>query len=154
CFAGNFRVSPVVMAFVDSAILFAAGYWYVESVSVGYGFRASLILSDLAFGAAFVIFLFLFSSSVVATSMAVRQPVKPPAIELSPDDLISLGVTNQGETRVVKISVRNNDSSPIRLIGGSSTCHCVAQVGLPITVPAQSSSEIEASRVSTLRDSC
>ncbi len=52
------------------------------------------------------------------------------------------GVAPQGETRVVTVTVENVSGTPVRLIGGTASCSCVATADLPLTVPPYGRAEV------------
>jgi len=56
--------------------------------------------------------------------------------------LANLGTCALGESREVEVDVQNTGSVPVRIVGGTSTCTCVATKGLPIVVPANSSRRV------------
>lgn len=143
CFGAQVRISPIVMGCIDLIMLIGVVYCYLRIPIGSSTSRGYLILSDSVLAAAFLGFLFLISNLVVATSLAVQHRIEGRGIGLIPDNVINVGLAIQGERRVVKVSVTNKESSPIRLIGGSSSCHCIAHLSLPVTVAPHSSSEFE-----------
>lgn len=50
--------------------------------------------------------------------------------------LADVGRGRAGETREITLQLRNWADEPIRIIGGTSDCSCVATEQLPITIPA------------------
>ncbi len=49
-----------------------------------------------------------------------------------------LGLGNVGETRTFEVTLRNYSNQPIRVVGGTTSCACVATNDLPVTIPAGS----------------
>lgn len=52
------------------------------------------------------------------------------------------GTASQGEARVVSVTVENLTAGPVRLIGGTTSCACVATADLPVTLPPGGRTEV------------
>jgi len=46
-----------------------------------------------------------------------------------------LGEGAAGESRTFQVQLRNNSNKPIRVVGGTTSCPCIATQDLPITIP-------------------
>jgi len=47
-----------------------------------------------------------------------------------------LGEGTAGESRTFQVQLRNNSDKPIRVVGGTTSCACIATQDLPTTIPA------------------
>ncbi|MFT3881507.1 MAG: DUF1573 domain-containing protein [Gemmatales bacterium] len=47
-----------------------------------------------------------------------------------------VGEGSQGESRVFQVILQNYSEKPIRVVGGTTSCTCVATADLPLTIPA------------------
>lgn len=55
-------------------------------------------------------------------------------LSVSPQ-MVDMGLGQPGETRAASVQLTNWTDKPIRLIGGTSDCSCVATEDLPLTIP-------------------
>ena len=55
---------------------------------------------------------------------------------------LDLGDGTPGETLEAVVEVANWTDHPVRLVGGTSDCSCVATDGLPVTIPARGREEV------------
>jgi hypothetical protein len=56
--------------------------------------------------------------------------------------LTELGAIHSGETRSFAVSLTNYNNHPVRIIGGTSDCNCIAISDLPLVVSSRSSRQI------------
>ncbi|MFT3879401.1 MAG: DUF1573 domain-containing protein [Gemmatales bacterium] len=56
--------------------------------------------------------------------------------------ITQLGEGTAGEQRTFQIALRNYSDKPIKVVGGTTTCSCIATQDLPITIPPGSSETI------------
>ena len=54
-----------------------------------------------------------------------------------------LGASRPGQTVVGRVTVSNLTGREFRIVGGSTSCSCTTARGLPVTLPAKQSAEIE-----------
>jgi len=55
---------------------------------------------------------------------------------LIPDAYLkSFGIVEQGSAPILKFTLTNMSNSPIKILGGNSTCTCMMPLDLPITIP-------------------
>jgi hypothetical protein len=131
CF-GRVEVSPWGSLTLDLACVIALG---VARPSGQWLSRKTLLPVLLA--------IFVACGLVVANlSDGVRREVarvRGDSLRLTGGDL-DAGVAPKGESRIVPVTVENLTASDIRLIGGNSSCDCVATSDLPLTIPAGSKS--------------
>jgi hypothetical protein len=66
--------------------------------------------------------------------------------------LSSIGEGPRGEMRTFALSIRNNTDRPVRVVGGTYNCFCVAIESLPVVIPAGEAREISVSAQITGRD--
>lgn len=55
-------------------------------------------------------------------------------LDISPS-VCQLGEGHNGESRLFQLELRNNTRQPVRFIGGTTTCSCIATGDLPLTIP-------------------
>ncbi len=80
----------------------------------------------------------LLTSSETAKAFA---RLRGEAVVLSAGDA-DAGSVPQGEMRVVAVMVENLTGDPVRLIGGTTSCACVATADLPVTLPPDGRTEV------------
>ncbi len=137
CF-GVIKASPWVAFSVDVAVLLVLGLakprwlgWNVE--------RAAL----LNFGAAAVVLLL---SLTVAQSAfggvdTVLAKLRGLPFQASPS-VLDFGTGEAGTTIDRQLTIKNYKRTPLRLIGGTSDCSCLATQSMPITIEPHSQAEV------------
>lgn len=133
CF-GHVRVSPWVTCLIDAGALVALAIWRpslvapadsVESPSLFRRGATQTVLLLSAVGGAF----FLLSDSPMRTLALLRGE----AITVTPA-VSDVGEGEVGEVRTFEIQLSNRTSEPIRLVGGTAKCSCLATKDLPLTL--------------------
>jgi len=72
--------------------------------------------------------------SVFGSSEAAIARLRGESLGVTPG-VLDFGSGKPGEKLTAKVTVRNWTDSPVRIIGGSSDCTCIATNDLPITIP-------------------
>lgn len=137
CF-GVIQASPWVALGVDVVVLFllaATRSSCTNQPNIGLGWVGGV---GAILVAMFAMSLFLFGSLETAMARLRGQT-------LSISTPLDFGNGTAGEVLIARATVRNWTSSPLRLIGGTSDCSCLATEDLPITIPAQGEVEIRVS---------
>jgi hypothetical protein len=99
----------------------AASNWQLEA-----SISAPIVLFGALFGAGSLA----FGSPARALAWASANPV------LLEEEAIDLGTCDVGSHRRVEFMLRNRGDKPVRIVGGTTTCRCIATGGLPVVIPA------------------
>lgn len=134
CF-GRIMINPWYAFGVDVAVLFALLIWRPSDgpvmVDAGWPRQVVKAVTGSAVILAAVGGAFWLSAETPGDTLARIRGV---AISIDPE-IIDVGRGNQGDQRVVQAWMVNHTDRPVRIVGGTSTCSCVATDGLPATVP-------------------
>jgi hypothetical protein len=137
CF-GVIKASPWVAFSVDVGALVVLGIakprwtgWSVERASFQLAGVATLVLMvSLAVAQ--------FGLGGIDTVLAKLRGLP---FQTSPS-VLDFGTGEAGTTIDRQLTVKNYKATPLRLIGGTSDCSCLATQSLPITIPANSQAEV------------
>lgn len=93
--------------------------------SVTHWILIAAIVLGIVFAAAFLAFgSFAAALAWVRGERVVVEPL-----------VTDLGTCELGERRIIQLRVANGDDAPVRIVGGTTTCNCVATQGLPVDIP-------------------
>jgi hypothetical protein len=142
CF-GPLAVSPWATLALDIAILVALSFSarpgpsrHKQGVQQAAPSRAlalavvlPVVLFSMLFGLGSVVF---GSPSKALTWISGNQAILE-------EETIDLGACELRTHHIVEFVVQNRSDKPLRIVGGTTTCRCVATRGLPVVVPARGS---------------
>lgn len=101
------------------------GRFALQNTTLGRVLLLSLVLMAAGYAASFA----LFGSPAAAVAWLHGSRV-----EIAPT-VADLGDCKVGEERRYEFQITNHNSRPFAIVGGTTSCVCVATEGLPITVP-------------------
>jgi hypothetical protein len=138
CF-GRVEVSPWWALLLDALVLAALFVW--RPVLLGNAIARNPLPSFLksALSAGVLVALvgggFLLLSEDPAQSLA---RLRGDSLAITPP-VTDVGEGPQGEQRTFTIQLTNNTMTPVRIVGGTTTCACIATSDLPLTIEPQQS---------------
>jgi hypothetical protein len=137
CF-GVIKASPWVAFGIDLVAILVLGVSKSHWMGWPAEHRAFL---NFAVGAAVLLLVLAVAQFALGGVDTVLARLRGLPFQTSPS-VLDFGTGEAGITIDRQLTVKNYKSTPLRLIGGTSDCSCLATQSLPITIPANSQAEV------------